>query len=293
MERQGDFSFRIDFKKGSGNPRRVFDAASALIDAFQSLDRAVLPSIDGKIETALVLEDVGAGSIRIKLANALKSVDEGALKSGDWKRVAGEFLNGVRLHAIKFLEDEEDAPARMLELKQEIVADAQKTDVRHLPDYAPVHEGRLVSALDKVQKAKAILETNDALSVEIKDKVYRINLTETWLPSDVVEAVPIEEAIEEENRIEMVLTVRKPDLLRDTMWQFVHGKSNISAALRDEAWLDAYRRRAFAILPGDALKCTVHAVYSYDEKGDLIDTHMEVVKVHSVIPGSIQDNLPF
>ena len=59
----------------------------------------------------------------------------------------------------------------------------------------------------------------------------------------------------------MVLTVRKPDLLRDTMWQFVHGKSNISAALRDEAWLDAYRRRAFAILPGDALKCTVHAVY--------------------------------
>jgi hypothetical protein len=30
-----DFAFKIDFKKGAGNPRRVFDAASALIDAFE------------------------------------------------------------------------------------------------------------------------------------------------------------------------------------------------------------------------------------------------------------------
>lgn len=33
-----DFSFTIDFKKGAGDPRRVFDAASELIAGFEALD---------------------------------------------------------------------------------------------------------------------------------------------------------------------------------------------------------------------------------------------------------------
>jgi hypothetical protein len=32
-----DFSFRIVFEKGSRNPRRIFDAASELIDGFEAL----------------------------------------------------------------------------------------------------------------------------------------------------------------------------------------------------------------------------------------------------------------
>jgi hypothetical protein len=36
-----DFSFTIDFAKGTGDPRRVFDAAVLLIDGFESLDAAV------------------------------------------------------------------------------------------------------------------------------------------------------------------------------------------------------------------------------------------------------------
>jgi hypothetical protein len=38
-----DFSFRIAFKKGQGNPRRIFDAAGELIDGFGLLDEAVEP----------------------------------------------------------------------------------------------------------------------------------------------------------------------------------------------------------------------------------------------------------
>ena len=37
-----DFAFEIDFKKGEGDPRRVFDAASTLIDAFEVLDKALV-----------------------------------------------------------------------------------------------------------------------------------------------------------------------------------------------------------------------------------------------------------
>jgi hypothetical protein len=291
MEHQGDFSFKIDFKKGSGNPRRIFDAASALIDAFQSLDRAVLPSLDGTIETSLVLEDVGAGSLRVKLANALRSVDEAALRSGDWKRLSGEFVNGVRLRVIEFLDNDQDVPLRIAALKNEIVEDAKGTDIRHLPDYAPVHEGRLIAALDKLQKAKAELEVGDGLVVEIGKNEYTVDLKETWLPSETLDTVP-SQPIEKENTLELVLTVRRPDMLKDTMWQFMHGKSNISAAMKDEPWMDQYHARKIPIYPGDALQCTIRVVYSYDEKGELIDQRTEVVKVHSIIPGHVQDDLP-
>ncbi|MBY6243357.1 hypothetical protein [Methylosinus sp. Sm6] len=291
MQHEGDFSFVIDFKKGSGNPRRVFDAASALIDAFQSLDRAVLPTLDGKIETSLVLEDVASGSLRVRLANALRSVDEDALKSGDWKRLAGGFANGVRLRAIRYLDKEEDAQPRLGEFKKDILADAVQTDVRHLPDYAPLHDGRLIAALDKLQRAKAELEVGDGLVVEIGKSEYTVDLKETWLPSETLKTVPAQ-PIEKENILELVLTVRRPDMLKDTMWQFMHGKSNVSAAMRDEPWLDEYHARKIPIYPGDALLCTVRVVYSYDEKGELIDQRTEVIKVHNVIPGSIQDDLP-
>jgi hypothetical protein len=292
MEHDGEFSFVIDFKKGEGDPRRIFDAASALIDAFQSLDRAVLPTIDGKIETSLVLEDVAAGSLRVKLANALRCVDEDALKSGDWHKLTGSFLNGVRLKAINFLDNEEGAQARLEEMKREIVIDAQATDVRHLPDYAPIHDGRLVAALDKLQKAKAELEVGDVLLLEVGEQSHKVDLKETWLPSDAIGSVP-KQPIEKENTLELVLTVRKPDLLKDTMWQFLHGKSTISAAMRDEDWLKEYHARRVAILPGDALQCTVRVLFSYDEKGELIDQRSEIVKVHGLIPGHVQTDLPF
>lgn len=291
MEHKGDFSFVIDFKKGEGNPRRVFDAASALIDAFQSLDRAVLPTIDSKIETSIVLDDVGAGSLRVTLANILRLVNEDALKSGDWKRLVGEMLNGIRLKSIKFLDCEESAKQRMEDLKQEIRAEATATDVRHLPDYAPLHDGRLIAALDKVQKGKAILETNDSLLIESGKEKYRVNLEETWLPSETLKTVP-KQPIEKDNTIELVLTVRKPDMIRDTMWQFLHGRNNVSAAMRDEQWMEDYHARLIAIFPGDALHCTMRVVYSYDEKGELIDQRNEIVKVHGIIPAHIQDDLP-
>jgi hypothetical protein len=44
-----DFSFRIVFEKGQGNPRRIFDAASELIDGFAQLDEAIAGSVDVRI----------------------------------------------------------------------------------------------------------------------------------------------------------------------------------------------------------------------------------------------------
>lgn len=286
-----DFGFTIDFKKGSGNPRRVFDAASALIDAFESFDKAVVVSIAGKIEPVMVLDDVQAGSLKVILRNALLGIDDEALKSGDWKKLIGLFLMRAKYRMLEYLDDERGAKPGLEALKLDLTALALETDVRHLPDYAPIHEGRLIAAMDKIQKAKAELEVGDRLLVDLDRRAYEVDLGSTWLPSETLGKEP-SEPIEKENTIEMVLTIRKPDMIKDTMWQFSHGKSNINASMKDANWLAEFRARRIPIFPGDALQCTVKCIFSYDEKGELIDQRMEVIKVKGVIQGYTQTDLP-
>jgi hypothetical protein len=87
-----DFSFTINFRKGEGAPRRVFDAASTLIDGLEGVDEAVVTSVDSKLKTLMVLEDVESGSLKVFLKNVLKGVDDDVLKSGDWKKAVGAGL---------------------------------------------------------------------------------------------------------------------------------------------------------------------------------------------------------
>ena len=55
-----DFSFRIVFEKGTGDPRRIFDAASELIDGFEELDEALTGVVDSALRPVMVLEDIDA-----------------------------------------------------------------------------------------------------------------------------------------------------------------------------------------------------------------------------------------
>lgn len=292
MDHTGDFSFVIDFKKGEGNPRRVFDAASALIDAFQAFDKAILPSIGPKIETAIVLEEVEAGSMKAVFRTFLKKVDDEALRSGDIKKVIGTFLIEAKYATLRYLDDEQGAKENITPLKDELQALAQRTDARHLPDYAPVHEGRLIAAMDKVQKAKAELETGDEMVIDLGPREYRVDISQTWLPSETLEEVP-QGPIEKENFSEVFLTIRKPDLIKNTMWQFSHGKATVNASIKDEDWLRRLHDREIGIYAQDALHCTMRTVYTYDENGELIDTKSEIIKVHEIKPAHYtQDELP-
>lgn len=278
-----DFSFTIDFEKGAGDPRRVFDAASALVDAFELMDEALVPVVDAKIKTVMVLEDVEAGSLKVWLKNVLDRVPDEAIKDFEWKKAVGHYLLKAKYVLLKFCDDENTGGRAALDAIREKLRElGRETDVRHLPDYAPIHEGRLIASLDQLQEAKRTLGPNDRLMVETDDKTYEVDLTKTWTPSEAI--VPMD-TTETHSDGEMFLTVRKPDMLGEAMWQFAHGKSNLSAPIHDEPWLQDYHDRKIPILPGDALKCQVRFTFTYDEKGVLIEQKTEIIKVLEVIKG--------
>jgi hypothetical protein len=55
---KADFAIVIDFARDEANPQRIFQAADALITAFQEFDRMLVKSIDSSIEPILILEDI-------------------------------------------------------------------------------------------------------------------------------------------------------------------------------------------------------------------------------------------
>ena len=288
-----DFAFTIKFEKGSGSPRRVFDAASLLIDGFEELDEAVAGIVDSKIKTLMVLEDVEAGSIKVWLKNVLNRIDDGAIKDLEWKKAVGSALVRAKYLVLKFLDEEEGSAGKAIDmLREEIRTIASETDVRHLPDYAPIHEGRLVASMERIQDAKRTLGPHDSLTIESDETTYEVDLSKTWEPGEVV-PVPVENLTQTANEGEIILAIRKPDLLGSSMWQFSHGKASISAPIRDEKWLADFHDRKIPLYSGDALRCWVRFTYSYDDKGALIDSKIEVLTVKEVIKGSGGTQLGF
>jgi hypothetical protein len=272
-----DFAFTITFERGLGDPRRVFEAASALIAGFEELDEAVADSVDAKLNTAMVLEDVEAGSIKVWLRTIVESIGDEGLKDGEFKKAIGPALVRAKYAVLKFLDDEKgEAPQRIDELRDNLRSIAADTDVRHLPDYAPIHQGKLIGSLEKIQDAKRTLGPKDKLSIEAEGKVYEVDLTKTWSPATTVPVTPVTETNSE---MEMFLTIRKPDLLGGTMWQFRHGKFSINAPILDEKWLQNLHDKKIALHSGDALRCKVRFTYVYDDAGDLVDQKTEILRV--------------
>jgi hypothetical protein len=282
-----DFSFRIVFKKGQGNPRRIFDAASELIDGFEQLDEAMAGSVDVRLQPLMVLEDVRAGSIRVFLSSVLKNIDDEGLRQGEIKKAIGPALVKAKYAAIGWLDkDQPAASSGAIELRETLRNLAGTSDLRRLGDYAPIHEAKLIAALDSLQDGKRLLGPKDKLMLEAPGhKTYTVDLTKTWDPSEVI-PVPTS-TTEKHSDGEIILTIRKPDMVGQSKWQFTRGKFPVFAKISDEEWLARFhQRKVTGLRSGDAMRCKVRFTYIFDDKGTMIEELIEITKVIEIIESS-------
>lgn len=282
-----DFSFRIVFQKGHGNPRRIFDAASELIEGFEQLDEAVAGSVDVKLQPLMVLEDVKAGSIRVFLSSILKKIDDEGLRQGEIKKAIGPALVDAKYAAIGWLDKEKPSAADgAMELRETLRSLAATSDLRRLGDYAPIHEAKLLAALDSLQDGKRLLGPKDRLMLEAPGRAaYKVDLTKTWDPSEAI-LLP-STTTEKHSEGEIILTIRKPDMVGNSKWQFTRGKYPVFAKIADENWLTRFHgRKVTGLHSGDAMRCKVRFIYIFDDKGTMIDEQIEIIKVIEITEGS-------
>jgi hypothetical protein len=278
-----EFSFTIKFARGQGDPRRVFDTASLLIEGFEELDDTIAQSVDAKLKTTTVLDDVETGSLRVILKTILENIDDQGLKEGEWKKAIGSALVKGKHLAIKALDrDENDGPKAIADLRQQLDQIVQETDVKFLPAYAPIHEGKLVASLDKIQDAKRTLGPKDELLIETEGKTYLVDLTRTWEPPEPSAASGTTEKTSEGT---VILTIRKADLLGQARWQFAHGTANLYAPIEDTQWLERFHDGQIALHSGDALRCRVRFTYIFDHEGTMIEQKTTIIEVLEILHG--------
>lgn len=277
---EADFAIKIDFNRGEKHPERIFKAAEEVISAFQSLDRSLITAIDSKIEPILVLEDVEAGSVKVWLRNVLEAVDDDALKGLEWKKQIGKYLVRSKYICIDFLnkrialEDrtKESDQRALVDLRKKLRAEAEKTDVKHIPDYYEVPTSDLLQHLSRISQAKNLLSDKDELSYITDDEEVKFSAGMGWSPEEMVDLY-VKETITNPPQ-EMILLVKKPDYIGKSRWEFRYGKHPIFATIGDEKWLTSFQARKVDVRPGDALKCrvTIEVKYGYDDDV-LSETH--------------------
>lgn len=280
---QADFAFEIDFARGIGPASRVFTATADFIKACESIDAELIKSIDNSIETILVLEDIQQGSIKTWLRYVLKSTNDDALKSLDWKKQVGTYLVKAKYAILRFTDDE-DMGKNLPTLREEVRQIAVDTDVRHLPDYSPPSPKALINAVKDFQSVKEKLVDGDKarlISDEPDLPAFEFNLS-VRIPIEDIEQMAVSRTTTVESA-EMILPVKKPDYLGDSRWQLRHGQRNIDAKLEDLEWLKHFQGRKIDVRPGDALRCSVKIEYLYGFDNELLGEKYTITKVMEVL----------
>jgi hypothetical protein len=282
LDRAHDFGIELNYQPFSEAPSRIFKAMSALIDSFQEIDQDLVRSISSRIHPVLLLEDIESGSLRAWLRNALEMADDEAVKSGDWKKVVGAYLVRAKRVIIDFLDERSTvtSPAEIGELQQRLVEAAAATDVLHIPAYRALPPDRIANSIRLLAEAVSSLQEGDSANYLSEGDTKAINLTFNLSPESI-EALLVRETYT--NTATMILKVKKPDFLGDSMWEFRYEGRTIPAKITDSVWLNQFRDGAVILHPGDAMRTTVTSTVQYGYDGEVVRSRHEIVQVLGLI----------
>jgi|AntRauTorckE6833_2_1112554.scaffolds.fasta_scaffold00228_2 hypothetical protein len=283
-----DFVLRVDFEKGSQDPSRVFSTMTSLIQTFQSIDSDLAKTIDSSISPVLLLEDVDSGSLKTYLRNILTSIDDNAIKDFDWKKLVGAYLYKAKYKILEFIDENPtiDERKQIESLQKDLLFLAEETNVRGLPGYAPIPTDRLLNGIKKLSSSTSNLAEEDTVEYITKDGTIRFNKDFKY-DAEKIESLLTREILSSTN--EMVLKVKKPDYLGESMWDFKHGDHPIQAKIIHTEWLANFQSRSLDLRPGDSIRAMVEVQVSYGYKNEIIATHHYVKEVLDIMPGQTEN----
>ena len=137
----------------------------------------------------------------------------------------------------------------MRTLEDEIYELAEKTGVRFLPDYIRIPPKQLLEGMQGISHSLSHLSDNDEVKYIIPNEPEsKFNLTFNIAPESI-EDLLAKEILTADN--EMILKVKKPDYLGESMWDMRHGNNIIQVRISDSDWLNKFQNRQVDIRPGD------------------------------------------
>lgn len=283
----GFFELVVEFKRGSGDPSRVFKTMTGLIESVQSLDQHLSYSVGPSVKTTLILQDIQASSLKAKLKNIIEEIPDEALKQAEIKPILGHFLVKAKHRVIDWCSDRKQVADKdeIKQLQSEIKQLAQETDVKQLPAYTEPDTESLLIDINSIRNALQNLEADDYARYESEEGVSKFN-KQMEISAEIIRDVMTREKLISES--EKILKVKKPDYLGFSMWLFKYQGRSIDVKILDDEWLKAFHLKKVSVLPGDSIRALVKEEVSYGYNNEVIHTNYEALKVVDILPVQIQ-----
>jgi hypothetical protein len=282
-----DFGVTIEYVRGVSNPEQVFAAMADLLAGFAEIDRVFIGSAAPEVATATVIEEIEVGSITTWVRSKLARIDDGALKDFDLKKQIGAAAVSAKYRVIEFLDKkaEEETHERRELLRRDLEAIAGTISRSLVPPTIELSD--LAPGMNRIQEAKGRLTLGETVTLKSEQNDdHRLNLQNNdpvELPA--VEAVPA--VLGGVN--DMVLLIKKADLIGKSQWEFRHGTTTIRANIEDEQWLTRFHEgNEGQLIPGSAMRVRIRSEYRYDGAAGLSETTYDIERVYAIIPPTRQ-----
>jgi len=268
----------------TGGVARSFQVLSNITSTLESMDRHLATSADVLVETILVLEGIEYGSIRVLLKTVLESIDDEGIKELDIKKVIGGYLLKAKYKLIKMLSDKPHLDRlQVVELQTELIEAAEESGISRLPGYSQPRLNQVSGDIEKMQQALEPLEYSDRLTYISPEGRADFNQSLKLLPGSLDKLLTKETLV---HTNEMILRVKKMDLLGDSQWEFRYNNRSIHARIVDNEWLQRFRSRQEPVLSGDSLRVMVDAAVSYGFDNEVLKTRYLITQVLEVLPSN-------
>ncbi len=259
-----------------------------LMEALQRFDRDLARTVDVTVEPVLFLENVEAGSIKSWVATVLRSTDDESVRSGDWKKVLGEYLVKGKYVLLEKLEGAESIAQQDLltEIQKSLLLEAAQVGNNNLQGLLMLTRTQIAAHVSELTRALAPLTDGDSATFESGGRrEVRFNRT---LDVDQKQLDEVLTSRFVSNKAELILKVKKPDFLGSSMWEFHFNGHAIQASVLDDQWLLDFRRDGLGVRPGASLRAIVLVEIALNEEQEELSSKYTLLKVLSVIPPSEQ-----
>lgn len=277
-----DFGIEIDFIPNSTDPSRVFRAMTQLIEASEIIDERLAEAFSITAKPILLLQGIEASSLLARLRSAVQSVDDDALKSGDWKKVVGTYLVNGKRELVKFMEKREtiSSAEEIYDLQRVIHEAARQTGL-------PLETDPAVPAVEVAESVSALAQACSSLTVGDSAKYLTTGRADIINGNFRVTTQQIEGLLTYHTLVNtetMILKVKKPDFLGESIWEFRYEGKRTPVKVADEGWLKDFHDGKIELRPGYAIQGSVEVETKYGQDNEVIAIHRRIMKVENVIP---------
>lgn len=278
-----DFGIEIEFKPNSPDPARVYRSMTNLIEACQSIDIKLAQSLSPQIKPVLYLENIETGSLTTFLRTVLESFDDDAIKNLEWKKLVGAYLVKAKRRMVDYLKDRETIQnsREIFDLQQVISDAARETRAVDLPEYQALPAGEVAQSVFLLSEGTTPLGPDDHAKYLSPDGTIEINRSFRVTKERIEEVLTQKTVV---NPRDLILKVKKPDFLGDSMWEFRFAGRKLDAKVIDDKWLSEFHQGNVTLHPGDALDVAAEETIKYGYDQEVLATHYRVLQVRTVIP---------